>query len=68
MTSNKEVIKNIEDIANSIMNKNKIKFEYWKYGMTNKIEKVIKGETTRTKLIKELKIDRVTLKKMYQEG
>ncbi len=30
-TSNVEVIKNIEDIANSIMNQNKIKFEYWKY-------------------------------------
>lgn len=30
-TSNVEVIKNIEDISNSIMNENKITFEYWKY-------------------------------------
>ena len=30
-TTNIEVIKNIEDIQNSILNKNKIKFEYWKY-------------------------------------
>ena len=30
-TSNVEVIKNIEDISNSIVNKNKVKFEYWKY-------------------------------------
>ena len=39
-TSNKEVIKNIEDISNSIINKNKVKFEYWKYCIVgNKIEK-----------------------------
>ena len=30
-TSNIEVIKNIEDISNSIANKNKVQFEYWKY-------------------------------------
>ena len=30
-TSNIEVIKNIEDISNSIANKNKLQFEYWKY-------------------------------------
>ena len=30
-TSNIEVIKSIEDISNSIANKNKVKFEYWKY-------------------------------------
>ncbi len=30
-TNNVEVIKNIEDISNSILNKNKIRFEYWKY-------------------------------------
>ncbi|MBR3249463.1 MAG: WYL domain-containing protein [Clostridia bacterium] len=42
MTSNREVIKNIEDIANSIMNKNKIKFEYWKYCIVgDKIKKKI---------------------------
>ena len=41
-TNNVEVIKNIEDISNSIMNKNKIKFEYWKYCIAgDKIEKQI---------------------------
>ena len=41
-TSNIEVIKNIEDITNSIMNKNKIKFEYWKYCIKgDKIDKKI---------------------------
>lgn len=30
-TNNVEVIKNIEDISNSILNKNKVQFEYWKY-------------------------------------
>ena len=40
-TDNMEVIKNIEDISNAIQNLNKIEFEYWKYGITNKIEKVI---------------------------
>ena len=41
-TNNVEVIKNIEDISNSIMNKNKIKFEYWKYYIAgDKIEKQI---------------------------
>lgn len=41
-TNNIEVIKNIEDISDSIMKKNKIKFEYWKYCITgNKIEKQI---------------------------
>ena len=41
-TNNIEVIKNIEDIANSIINKNKIKFEYWKYCIVgNKIIKQI---------------------------
>jgi len=33
----------------------------------NKIEQVIRGETTRTKLIKELKIDKVTLNNKIQE-
>ena len=47
MTSNKEVIKNIEDIANSIMNKNKIKFEYWKYCIVgDKIKKKIISQPT----------------------
>ena len=41
-TKNIEVIKNIEDISNSIMNKNKIEFEYWKYCINgDKIEKKI---------------------------
>jgi len=40
-TENMEVIKNIEDIAESIQNLNKIKFQYWKYDITNKLEKVL---------------------------
>jgi len=41
-TNNIEVIKNIEDISNSIINKNKIQFEYWKYCIVgNKIKKQI---------------------------
>ena len=41
-TNYREVIKNIEDISNSILNKKKIKFEYWKYKMQgDKIEKQI---------------------------
>lgn len=40
-TENAEVIKNIEDISNSIYSKNKIKFEYWKYAITTKLEKKI---------------------------
>ena len=41
-TTNIEVIKNIEDIQNSIINKNKVNFEYWKYKITgDKIEKQI---------------------------
>lgn len=44
-TTNVEVIKNIEDITNSILNKNKIKFEYWKFCISgNKIEKHIVSE------------------------
>ena len=46
-TNNIEVIKNIEDISNSIINKNKIKFEYWKYCINgNKIEKQIVSKPT----------------------
>ena len=40
-TENVEVIKNIEDISNSIYQHKKIKFEYWKYAITNKLEKKI---------------------------
>ena len=35
-TENAEVIKNIEDISESIFKNKKIKFEYWKYAITNK--------------------------------
>ena len=40
-TENAEVIKNIEDISEAIYKKRKIKFEYWKYVITNKLEKNI---------------------------
>ena len=40
-TENSEVIKNIEDISESIFKHKKIKFEYWKYAITNKLEKII---------------------------
>lgn len=40
-TENVEVIKNIEDITESIYKHKKIKFEYWKYAITNKVEKTI---------------------------
>ena len=45
-TDNSEVIKNIEDISDSIYHKNKIKFEYWKYAITNKLEKKIVSTPT----------------------
>lgn len=40
-TENAEVIKNIEDISEAIYENKKIKFEYWKYAITNKLEKTI---------------------------
>ena len=40
-TENAEVIKNIEDISNSIYQHKKIKFEYWKYAITDKLDKKI---------------------------
>lgn len=40
-TDNMEVIKNIEDITEAILNLNKVTFEYWKYRITNKLEKTI---------------------------
>lgn len=44
-TTNIEVIKNIEDISNSIINRNKIKFEYWKFCIVgDKIKKQIVSE------------------------
>ena len=45
-TENAEVIKNIEDISDSIFNNHKIKFEYWKYEITNKLEKQIVSTPT----------------------
>lgn len=45
-TENAEVIKNIEDISNSIYSNNKIKFEYWKYAITDKLEKKIVSTPT----------------------
>lgn len=45
-TENVEVIKNIEDISDSIYHHKKIKFEYWKYAITNKLEKVIVSTPT----------------------
>ena len=45
-TENAEVIKNIEDISISIYNYHKIKFEYWKYEITNKLEKQIVSTPT----------------------
>lgn len=44
-TTNIEVIKNIEDVSNSIINKNKIQFEYWKHKIAgDKIKKEIVSE------------------------
>ena len=40
-TENAEVLKKIEDISDSIYHNKKIKFEYWKYAITNKLEKKI---------------------------
>ena len=46
-TENQEVIKNIEDIQNSILHKNKISFEYWKYNICgDKIKKEIVSNPT----------------------
>lgn len=45
-TENAEVIKNIEDISNSIYNNHKIKFEYWKYEITDKLTKQIVSTPT----------------------
>ena len=45
-TENVEVIKNIEDISESIYKNKKIKFEYWKYAITDKLEKKIVSTPT----------------------
>ena len=49
-TDNMEVIKNIEDISTAISNKKKIKFDYWKYRLTNKLEKEIVKKSVLTPL------------------
>lgn len=45
-TENVEVIKNIEDITESIYSNKKINFEYWKYSIDKKLEKKIVSEPT----------------------
>lgn len=45
-TENVEVIKNIEDISESIFKNKKIHFEYWKYAITKKLEKRIVSSPT----------------------
>ena len=45
-TENAEVIKNIEDISTSIYENKKIQFEYWKYALTNKLEKKVVSTPT----------------------
>ncbi len=40
-TENVEVIKNIEDISTSIYENKKLQFEYWKYAITDKLEKKV---------------------------
>lgn len=45
-THNMEVIKNIEDISEAIRRECKIKFEYWKYGLTDRLEQVIVSKPT----------------------
>ena len=45
-TENAEVIKNIEDISTSIYKHKKIKFEYWKYAITDKLEKKVVSTPT----------------------
>ena len=45
-TKNNEVIMNIEDISESIYQNRKIKFEYWKYEITDKLEENIVSNPT----------------------
>ena len=40
-TENVEVLKNIEDVSTSIYKHKKLKFEYWKYAITDKLEKKV---------------------------
>ena len=43
-SSNIEIVKNIEDITEAIYNKNKIKFDYYKYELNPKLKNVNTGE------------------------
>ncbi len=43
-TSNKEIVKNIEDISNAIYNKKKISFDYYKYELNPLLKNVNTGE------------------------
>ncbi len=43
-TSNKEIVKNIEDISNAIFNKKKITFDYYKYELNPLLKNVNTGE------------------------
>ena len=43
-TSNKEIVKNIEDISNAIYNKKKITFDYYKYELNPLLKNVNTGE------------------------
>jgi len=45
-TENVEVIKNIEDISTSIYENKKLQFEYWKYAITDKLEKKVVSTPT----------------------
>lgn len=43
-TTNREIVKNIEDISNAIYNKKKIKFDYYKYELNPRLNNVNTGE------------------------
>jgi predicted DNA-binding transcriptional regulator YafY len=43
-TSNREIVKNIEDVSNAIYNKKKIKFDYYKYELNPSLNNVNTGE------------------------
>ena len=43
-TTNKEIVKNIEDISSAIYNRKKIKFDYYKYELNPRLNNVNTGE------------------------
>lgn len=43
-TNNREIVKNIEDISNAIYKKKKIKFDYYKYELSPRLNNVNTGE------------------------